>query len=61
MKAGKIIMLLGYFFIVAPIWFYLMYKILVAIHATELMFFLFWVYVPMSVLVAILSKVSDNE
>ena len=29
-----------------PIWFYLLYQILVRVQATELMFFLFWVYVP---------------
>jgi hypothetical protein len=29
-----------------PIWFYLLYKVLVAVNATDLMWFLYWAYVP---------------
>ena len=32
--------------VVMPIWYYLIYQILVRVDASELMFFLFWVYVP---------------
>ena len=31
-----------------PIWFYLIYQILELVNATELMWFLFWVYVPVT-------------
>lgn len=44
-----------------PIWFYLIYQILVRVHASELMFFLFWVYVPASVLAHVIGKISENE
>ncbi len=43
-----------------PIWFYLLYKILVAVNATDLMFFLFWVYVPATVILNILSRISEE-
>lgn len=34
--------------IVLPIWYYLLYKLLTATNASELQFFLFWIYVPVS-------------
>jgi hypothetical protein len=39
-----------------PIWFYLVYKILVMVNATELMWFLYWIYVPASMLTSIISN-----
>jgi len=39
--------------IVLPIWFYLLYKILITVNATELMWFLFWIYIPATFLVSI--------
>lgn len=42
-------------FIVIPIWFYLLFKILEGINASELTWFLFWVYVPIGTLTRILS------
>jgi hypothetical protein len=47
-------------FIVAPIWYYLLYKILVFVNATDLMWFLYWVYLPIGFLCTALSKVIDN-
>jgi len=44
-----------------PIWFYLLYKVLVAVDATELMWFLYWVYVPAHFLVQILAKVVEGR
>lgn len=29
-----------------PIWFYLLYKVLQAVQASDLMWFLYWIYVP---------------
>lgn len=46
--------------IVTPIWYYLLYSILVAIEATDLQFFLFWVYVPTSVLVSYILEVMEE-
>ena len=44
-----------------PIWFYLMYKILEMIQATELMWFLFWVYIPFSIIVFVMKSVIIDE
>ncbi len=35
-------------FITLPIWFYLLHEILETVKATELMWFLYWVYLPVS-------------
>lgn len=48
-------------FVTAPIWFYLLYQILVRVNASELMFFLFWVYFPLGMLVAALTKLGDTK
>lgn len=42
--------------IVTPIWFYLMYKLLDLVPATELMWFLFWVYMPFSFIMQIIQE-----
>ena len=47
-------------FIVLPIWYYLLYQILVRVNASELMWFLFWVYVPVSLFVTALMKVVEQ-
>ena len=44
-----------------PIWYYLIYKLLEAAPATELMWFLFWVYVPAGLLVNILTKIAEAK
>lgn len=41
--------------IVTPIWLYLCFKVLQAVQATELMWFLFWVYVPVGILASSLA------
>lgn len=56
----KISLLLG-LLVVLPIWYYLLYVILVAINATNLTWFLFWVYVPVGMFVAVLSKLYEKE
>lgn len=43
-------------FVVAPIWYYLLYKILISVGASELMFFLYWVYVPVGIICIAISK-----
>ena len=48
-------------FIVLPIWYYLVYKLLEAAPATELMWFLFWIYVPAGILVQVLTKLAEAE
>jgi quinol-cytochrome oxidoreductase complex cytochrome b subunit len=48
-------------FIVMPIWYYLIYQILVRVQATELMWFLFWVYVPLVVFIRIIVDLTDQK
>ena len=42
-----------------PISFYLMYKVLRFVNATELMMFLFWIYLPVTIIIHIISKIAD--
>jgi hypothetical protein len=48
-----------------PIWYYLLYKVLQSVEATDLMWFLFWVYFPVGIVLliveAILSSVFDEK
>lgn len=46
-------------FITLPIWFYLVHWLLKATGAGELQMFLFWVYVPVSLLVHLLIKIDE--
>lgn len=48
-------------FIVLPIWYFLLYRILVAVNASELMWFLFWVYLPVAILVQIITKIVEAQ
>lgn len=48
-------------FITLPIWFWLIYQILVRVDASELMWFLYWVYVPASLLMHVLMKMVSQE
>jgi hypothetical protein len=44
-----------------PIWFYLLYRILQAVGASELMWFLYWVYVPFSMFVGGVTKLAELD
>lgn len=59
MKAMKVAIGLIVLFVTLPIWFYLMYKVLQAVNATDLMWFLFWVYVPFSLFAALMGKLVE--
>lgn len=48
-------------FLVLPIWFYLIYQILQRVQASELMWFLFWIYVPATALSRVLIEVAGKE
>ena len=48
-------------FIVLPIWFYLIYQILSAIEVNELTWFLFWIYVPISMFVTGVGRFLDGD
>jgi len=44
-----------------PIWYYLLYQILTRVGATELMMFLFWIYVPVNILAGVLVKLAGSK
>lgn len=57
MKGMKIFMGVVGVFVTLPIWFYLVYSILCAIHPDRLVWFLFWIYIPTNLLMSILAVV----
>ena len=57
----KLIASLLALFIVMPIWYYLIYQVLVRVQATELMWFLFWVYVPLGLFIKIMVDLVDQK
>ena len=61
MKPTKVIAGLLGIFITMPIWYFLLYQVLVRVQASELMFFLFWIYGPLALLLAIIREVAGKE
>ena len=61
MNKYKIIALLATLFVTLPIWFYLTYWMLKAMDAGDLQMFLFWVYLPFTILVTIFIKIGEDE
>ena len=47
-------------FVGLPIWFYLIYQILERVHASELMWFLFWVYLPVNIILVFIGKLIED-
>ena len=47
------------FLIVAPIWYYLLYRILGAVGATNVMWLLFWIYVPVAAVTTVVWKIAE--
>ncbi len=58
---GKIIAGMIQLFITAPIFYYLMYQVLKMVGATELMMFLFWIYLPLGLLVSSIRMVAEDK
>lgn len=61
MKVLQFISALLLLLISLPIWYYLLYKILLAINATELMWFLYYIYLPVGVINTIISKIIEKS
>ena len=61
MKKLVIVKSLVALLITIPIWFYLLHSILVAINATDLQFFLFWVYVPFAMFVHLVKEYANDK
>lgn len=47
---------LGLLFVM-PIWFYLLYRILLAVNASDLMWFLYVAYIPLSVIIGLIQQI----
>lgn len=60
MNKLKIVSGLLAIFIGLPIWFYIMYQVLDAVNATELTWFLYWIYLPVTMFVSFVSKVTED-
>ncbi len=60
MKKGALVAGLLFGFISAPIGFYLQYKVLKGVEATELMMFLFWVNLPLIVFIRIIGFILQD-
>ena len=43
-----------------PLWFYLLYRILKEIGATELTWFVFWIYVPAAIITRIIINIANK-
>jgi hypothetical protein len=48
-------------FVTLPIWLYLLYKVLEYVHASELMWFLYWAYIPATILVQVTAKMATDK
>lgn len=46
--------------ITLPIWYFLLYTLLVAAHVARLVWFLFWVYVPFSMTVDVIDRIAKG-
>ena len=61
MSKMKVIKTIISVLLTTPLWFYLIYKILILVEATELMWFLFWIYIPASLIVITLSFLIEEK
>ena len=46
--------------VTGPIWYYLLYQILSSVKASDVMWLLYWVYVPVALLMAILKSIAES-
>jgi len=61
MKKSDIISLVLGLFITMPIWFYLIYWILSQLNPDRLIWFLYGIYVPSSIIIQVISKVGGEK
>jgi len=61
MQKAKVIGGLISILVTFPIWVFLLYTILSAINANQLTWLLFWAYVPLGILIKILTEVAAKD
>jgi hypothetical protein len=57
----KVVGAMCWVFVVMPIWLYLLYQILERVNASDVMWLLYWVYLPVGLFVAITQKLAELE
>ena len=60
MKKIKILTGVCMIFLTLPMWYWLFYQILERVEATELMWFIYWAYVPIALFLAVVKAVLDS-
>jgi hypothetical protein len=60
-KALRVVAGLLAIFVCLPIWLSLLYGILIRVDASDVMWLLYWVYVPISVLVTYIVRLIDEK
>jgi uncharacterized protein with PQ loop repeat len=58
---GKVVSMLLFVFVSGPIWYFLLYSILKAIHPDRLVWFLYIVYVPVGILNSIIGLAAEDK
>lgn len=61
MKSMRIVAGLVVVFITIPIWYFILYTILSALHVDRLVWFLYWIYIPFGVFVSIVEKFTEKK
>jgi len=61
MKKLKIVSAFLTIAIALPIWFYIMYQVLDAVNASELTWFLYWVYIPVILVTSFIGRLLDSD
>lgn len=61
MKVSRIIAGMLSLFITLPIWFFLMHTLLVFARVDRLVWFLYWVYVPLVLFISTIEKVTSKN
>jgi len=46
--------------VTGPIWYYLLFQILKSVNASDVMWLLYWVYVPVALLVGVLKAIVES-
>ena len=59
MKAAKIIVAILAVCVSSPIWYVLVYHLLASVETDRLLWFLFWIYVPLGILLSIVRSVLE--
>lgn len=61
MKAAKGIGAVLSVFVVLPIWYYLLYQVLKRVGASDVMWLLYWIYLPVAAVCRAIEKIIESE